>query len=133
MPLFLERKDAATKLVMLTRMGARLAVLTIIVLSVVPGNMRPNVLGNDLYEHFAAYFIAGSLLAVGYLRPMQLLVSGVLLGICGGSLELVQLWIPGRTASVAEFATSALGAWVGLLVIIVVRRAYEHKFVVSYK
>jgi hypothetical protein len=133
MPLFLERKDAATKLVMLTRMGARLAVLTIIVLSVVPGNMRPNVLGNDLYEHFAAYFIAGGLLAVGYLRPMQLLVSGVLLGICGGSLELVQLWIPGRTASVAEFATSALGAWVGLLVIIVVRRAYERQFVVSYK
>jgi VanZ family protein len=118
---------------MLTRMGARLAVLTIIVLSVVPGKMRPSVLGNDLYEHFAAYFIAGSLLAVRYLRPMQLLVSGVLLAICGGSLELVQLWIPGRTASVAEFATSALGAWVGLLVMILARRAYERKFVVSYK
>ncbi len=122
-----------TKLVMLTRVGARLAVLTIIVLSVVPGNMRPDVLGNDLCEHFTAYFIAGSLLAVGYLRPMQLLVSGVLLAICGGSLELVQLWIPGRTASVADFATSTIGAWVGLLIIVVVRRAYERQFVVSYK
>ena len=50
---------------------------TIIVLSVMPGNMRPHVLGNDYYEHFAAYFITGGLLAIGYLRPMQLLSSGV--------------------------------------------------------
>ena len=122
-----------TKLLMLTRMGAGLAVLTIMVLSVVPGKMRPNILGNDLCEHFAAYFITGSLLAVGYLRPMQLLLSGVLLAICGGSLELVQLWIPGRTASAADFATSTIGAWIGLLVIVVVRRAYDGTFVVSYK
>jgi hypothetical protein len=47
-----------TKLAMLTRMGAGLAALAIIVLSVVPGNMRPHLLGNDHYEHFAAYFIA---------------------------------------------------------------------------
>jgi len=38
-----KRKDAVTKLVKLTRTGAGLAVLTIIVLSVVPGRMRPQV------------------------------------------------------------------------------------------
>jgi VanZ family protein len=118
---------------MLTRMGAGLAVLTIIVLSVVPGKMRPHVLGNDYYEHFAAYFITGSLLAIGYLRPMQLLSSGVVLALCAGLLEFVQLWIPGRTASAGGFATSTMGAWIGLLVIVVVRRAHERKFVVSYK
>ena len=129
-----ERKDAVTKLVMLTRMAAGLAVLTIIVLSVVPGKMRPpHVLGNDYYDHFAAYFITGSLLAIGYLGPTQLLSSGVLLAICAGSLEFVQLWIPGRTASAGDFATSTIGAWIGLLVIVVVRRAHERKFVVSYK
>jgi VanZ family protein len=122
-----------TKLVMLARMGAWLAVLAIIVLSVVPGKMRPHILGNDYCEHFAAYFITGSLLAIGYLRPMQLLSSGVLLAICAGSLEFVQLWVPGRTASVADFAISTIGAWIGLLVIVVVRRAHERKFVVSYK
>ena len=127
-----ERKDAVTKLVMLARMGAGLAVLTIIVLSVVPGNMRPHVLGNDYYEHFAAYFITGSLLAIGYLRPTQLLSSGVLLSICAGSLEFAQLWIPGRTASAGDFATSTIGAWIGLLVIVVVRRAHG-TFGVSYK
>ena len=114
-----------TKLVTLTRIGAGLAVLTVIVLSVVPGNLRPHLLGNDYCEHFAAYFIIGSLLAFGYLRSMQLLSSGVLLAICAASLEFVQLWIPGRTASTGGFATSAIGAWIGLLVIVVVRRAHE--------
>jgi VanZ family protein len=118
---------------MLARMGAGLAVLAVIVLSVVPGNMRPHLLGNDYYEHFAAYFITGSLLAIGYLRPMQLLSSGVLLAMCAGSLEFAQLWIPGRTASIGEFATGTIGAWIGVLVIVVIRRAHERGIVVSYK
>src|SRR6266513_3941954 len=82
-----KEEGAVRKLVMLTRTSAGLAALTIIVLSVVPGNLRPHLLGNDYCEHFAAYLIMGSLLAVGYLRPMQLLSSGVLLAICAGSLE----------------------------------------------
>ena len=121
------------KLVMLTRKGAGLAVLTIVVLSVMPGRMRPHILGNDYYEHFVAYFVAGSLLAMGYWRPIQLLSSGILLAICAGSLEFVQLWIPGRTSSVGGFASATVGAWIGLLVMIVIRRAHERKFVVSYK
>lgn len=128
-----ERKDSVAKLAMLARMGAGLTVLTIIVLSVMPGRMRPHILGNDYYEHFVAYFVAGILLAMGYLRPIQLLSSGILLAICAGSLEFVQLWIPGRTSSVGGFASATVGAWIGLLVMIVIRRAHERKFVVSYK
>jgi VanZ family protein len=122
-----------TKLVMLTRMGAGLAVLTVAVLSVVPGTMRPHILGNDYFEHFATYFMIGSLWAIGSLRPVQLLSIGVLLAICAGSLEFIQLWIPGRTASAGGFATSTIGAWIGLLIIVVVRRAHERNFIVSYK
>ncbi len=121
------------KLVMLTRKGAGLAVLTIVVLSLMPGRMRPHILGIYYYEHFVAYFVAGSLLAMGYLRPIQLLSSGILLAICAGSLEFVQLWIPGRTSSVGGFASASAGAWIGLLVMVVIRRAHERKFVVSYK
>jgi VanZ family protein len=95
--------------------------------------MRPHVLGNDNVEHFAAYFIAGSLFATVYQRPMQLLSSGVLLAICAGSLEFVQLWIPGRTASVGGFEVSTFGAWIGLIAIVVARRARERMFVVSCK
>ncbi len=117
-----------TKIAILTRISAWLAVLAIIVLSVVPGNMRPDVLGNDHAEHFAAYFVAGSLFAAGYQVPV---LSGVFLTICAGSLELVQLWIPGRAATAGDFTASTIGAWVGLLAIVVVRRAHERMFVAS--
>jgi VanZ family protein len=112
-------------------MSAWLALLTIIVLSVVPGRMRPTVMANDYAEHFAAYFIAGSLFAVGNQLPM--LSSGVLLAICAGSLEFLQLGIPGRTASASDFAASTIGAWIGLLAIVIVRWAHERVFVASYK
>lgn len=118
---------------MLARVAAWLALLTIIVLSVVPGNMRPHILGNDGAEHFAAYLIAGGLFAIGYQRRVQVLSSGVLLAICAGSLEFVQLWIPGRTASADGFEVSTIGAGIGLLAIVGVRQAREHKLFVFHK
>jgi hypothetical protein len=122
-----------TRLVRLTRKGAMLTALIIIVLSVMPGKMRPHLLGNDYCEHFIAYFVAGSLFAVGYPRPLQRLSNGVLLAIGAGSLELIQLWIPGRTSSVGGFVSAAAGAWIGVLIIVLVKWAHEHKLVVSYK
>jgi len=107
---------------MLIRVGAWLAVLTIMVLSVVPGNLRPHVLGNDYFEHLAAYFIAGSLLAIGFPRPMQQLASWTLLATCSGVLELVQRSIPDRTASIGEFAIGVFGAGLGIMAIFVIRR-----------
>jgi VanZ family protein len=120
-----------TKLVKFGRLGAGISVLTIVILSVVPGNMRPHILGNDPVEHFVAYSITGNLLAVGYLRPMQLLASGVLLPVCAGLLELAQTWIPGRMPSAGEFTVSAIGTWVGLLAVIVVRLARDRRLIVS--
>lgn len=113
--------------------AAWLAVLAIIALSVVPGSMRPHVLQNDYAEHFVAYFISGSLFAIGYQRPVQLLSSAVLLATCAASLEVIQLWIPGRTASVGGFEISAIGAWIGLMAVVFVRRARARRFVVTYK
>lgn len=118
---------------MLTRIGAGLAVLTIIFLSVVPGNMRPHILGNDDGEHFIAYLVTAGLSAIGHQSPMQLLSRGVLLTICAGSLEFVQLWIPGRTASAEGFASSTIGVWIALLVVVAVRRVHERRIVASYK
>lgn len=103
------------KVAMLARLVAWPAVAAIVVLSVVPGSVRPHVLGNDHVEHFVAYLVAGSLFAIGYVRPVQLLASGVLLTICAGALELAQLLIPGRLASPRDFIVSATGAWIGFL------------------
>jgi VanZ family protein len=121
------------KLVLPARIAAWLAVLTIIVLSVVPGAERPHVLGNDSAEHFVAYFIAGSLFAIGYQRSQQLLSSGILLATCAGLLEFVQLWIPGRSAAISDFEVSAIAAWIGLLAVILVRLTRKRMLVVSYK
>jgi hypothetical protein len=114
---------AARATMLLIRAGAWLAVLTIIVLSVVPGNLRPHVLGNDYFEHLAAYVIASSLLALGFPRPMQQLASWTLLATCAGVLELAQRSIPGRTASIGEFATGVFGAGLGIVAIFVIRLA----------
>lgn len=108
---------------MLARIVAWLAVAAIIVLSVVPGSVRPHVLGNDRFEHFVAYLVVGSLFAIGYVRPLQLLSSGVTLTICAGALELVQLLIPGRLASPRDFIVSATGALIGFLAGATIRRA----------
>ena len=111
-----------TKVAMLTRMVAWLAVMAVIVLSVVPGSVRPHVLGNDRVEHFVAYLIVGSLFAIGYVRS-HLLSSGLMLTICAGALELAQLLIPGRLASPRDFIVSATGAWIGFLAGAAIRRA----------
>ena len=102
---------------MLIRTVAWLALASIAVLSVLPGNMRPEMIADSRYEHFAAYFIAGFLLSLGYPRQRQLLASGLLLAIGGGALEAVQLWIPGRTASAEDLTISMLGAWSALVLI----------------
>jgi VanZ family protein len=127
------------KLVLPARIAAWLAVLTIIVLSVVPGTARPHVLGNDPAEHFVAYFFAGSLfaigyqLAIGYQRSQRLLSSGILLATCAGLLEFFQLWIPGRSASISDFEVSTIAAWIGLLTVVLIRLTRKRMFVVSYK
>lgn len=104
------------------RANAWLAVLSIVVLSTVPGDLRPHVMENSYYEHFTAYFIAASLLTVGYSRPMQLPAHWAMLTVCAGVLELIQLLIPGRTASIGDFAMGTIGAWIGVFVGFLVRR-----------
>lgn len=121
------------KLPLAANTAAWLAVLAVIVLSVVPGSMRPHVLHNDYAEHFLAYFISGSLFAIAYQRPVQLLLNAVLLATCAASLEVIQLWIPGRTASVGGFEISAIGAWIGLMAVVFVRRTRARRFVATYK
>jgi VanZ family protein len=94
-----------------------LVVLAIVVLSVVPGTLRPDVLGEKHIEHLAAYLGTSILLGAGYPRRFQLILIGVLLAAGSGTLEIVQFWIPGRSSSTVDFAASSLGAWVGVATI----------------
>lgn len=102
-------KRRGTGMKTVVRCGACLAVAVTFVLSVVPGSLRPHVLGNEYYEHFAAYVITGGLLAIVLSGRRRLLWSGGLLILGAGLLEIVQLWIPGRTANPLDFVASAFG------------------------
>lgn len=107
------------------RANAWLAVLVIVILSLVPGNQRPNVLGNGYVEHFTAYFITACLLTIGYSRPMQLLANWGTLATFAGVLEVVQFAIPGRTPRIADFAMGIIGAGIGVVVTSLIRRMHR--------
>ena len=109
----------------LTRSVGWLAVLVIIVLSLVPGDMRPHVMADDDCDHFAAYLIASSLLAIGYSRSDQLLSNALSLALLAGLLEIVQSLIPGRNPSAWDFAMSAFGSGAGVALVGVVRWARD--------
>jgi VanZ family protein len=111
------------------RLTGWFAVLLIIVLSVVPGQLRPDVLGEKHVEHLTAYMGTAMLLATGYPGRSQSITIGTLLSLCSGILEIVQLGISGRSSSITDFVASSLGAWIGAAVIyslrVVVKRPHH--------
>jgi VanZ family protein len=96
------------------RAAGWLAAMSVVIISLVPGSLRPHVLSSSYEEHCLAYIAVGCLLGLGRTSFRQRVVIGSLLVVAAGSLEIAQLFIAGRTASVADFAASVLGAWVGL-------------------
>jgi VanZ family protein len=101
------------------------AVLVIIILSVMPGQMRPDVLGEKHIEHLMAYVGTSMVLAIGYPERPSSIKIGIFLSLCSGILEIIQLGISGRTSSVADFLASSLGAWIGVTVIYGLRVALK--------
>ena len=115
--------------VMIFTLAARVAgwaaLAVIAVLSVVPGHLRPHVLGSNKLEHFCAYLLATLLLLVGHSGRRALLYIAMSLPIYAGALEIAQLWIPGRGARLADFASSSFGAWVAIAAVSVARCWYS--------
>jgi VanZ family protein len=107
------------------RLAGWLAVLVIIILSVTPGQLRPDVLGEKHIEHLTAYMGTAMLLATGYPGRSPSIKIGVLFSLGSGILEIVQLGISGRSSNVADFVASSLGAWIGVVVIYGVRLAVK--------
>ncbi|MEW6642049.1 MAG: hypothetical protein AB1586_16205 [Pseudomonadota bacterium] len=109
----MSERPAALIAVML-RTGGWLAVLAVVVVSLLPGSLRPHVLPNNYEEHFAAYLITGCILGAGYPGPRLRLLFAAALAVGAGALELSQVFIAGRTASIADFAAGVAGGWLGL-------------------
>jgi VanZ family protein len=99
-----------------------LAVLAILLLSVVPGDLRPHIMPSKHMEHFTAYLITALLLLSVNTVWWRVIIIAPSLMLYSGVLETVQLWIPGRTSSIADFAASSLGTWCAVVLVRLIGR-----------
>lgn len=98
------------------RMLAWACVGAIATLSLVPGSLRPQSFLPGLAEHFAAYAVAGFLVALGHVSLRQLLLNWIALTIATGAFELLQNFVPGRTPNALDVLSSFCGLTIGLAV-----------------
>jgi hypothetical protein len=89
--------------------------LAIVVLSLVPGSMRPHTGAPKTIEHLSAYALCGSIMALGYPRLRQVFLIAVLLVLGSAALEVSQTWAIARTPAVRDFGFSSFGACSGLM------------------
>ena len=90
--------DRAQKLLLV---GAWSALLAIVVLTVVPPNLRPTTDAPHDVEHAAAFLIVGLLFGLAYAGRAWILSIGAV-AFCG-IIEVMQLYVPGRHARWIDF------------------------------
>lgn len=93
------------------RVSSWLLLAVIVILSLVPPELRPRVGGLHVLEHFAIFSATGFAFGLGY-RPRYSTAIGLVL--FAGAIELAQLYVPGRHARVGDFIVDASAACVGL-------------------
>ncbi len=85
---------------------------TAIVFTVVPAHLRPVTGAPSAIEHLAMFFLIGSAFAFGYSRSDYPLCGAAIA--FAGSLELLQLFVPGRHARLSDFVIDELSAVIGI-------------------
>jgi VanZ family protein len=103
----------AVKVASLARVGFWLCVLIVLYVSLVPGNLRPHTGTSGHVEHFVAYAATAFLFSQGS-RLRDGLICALSLTALSGAVEIVQVYVPGRTGEFAGFFYSTLGTWLGL-------------------
>jgi VanZ family protein len=92
--------------------AAWLLAAAILVLSVVPPALRPTTSISHSIEHFLIFFAVGLCFGLSYrIRHFLLLLALVTYA---GSVELLQLLVPGRHARLRDFVINAFGLCVGV-------------------
>ena len=86
---------------------------TIIILSLVPPSLRPETGTPHILEHFIIFAATGFAFGLGFKRRHDLLA--ILLVLFSGSIEMAQLFVPGRHARLSDFIIDAVAACVGLV------------------
>jgi hypothetical protein len=97
------------------RPAAFLAVGVILVLSLVPGGMRPHTGATGNLEHAVAYALTALVAGIAW-RGVLGWRGPVAFTILAGLLEVAQIFVPGRSAGVDNWAASTCGAVIGIAV-----------------
>jgi hypothetical protein len=96
------------------RIIAYVLVTLILVLSTVPATFRPETSIPHHLEHASIFAATGFAFGLGYPRNRALLAA--VLVVFSGSIELIQLLIPGRHARLSDFLVDALSVCLGLFI-----------------
>jgi len=104
-----------TFLLTISRVAGFFGVLAIIVLSLVPGIDRPHTGLPGVAEHFIAYYSTAFAFALGFRSRASRVVIALGLTLLAGSMEVLQLWVPGRHSATIDAAVSSLGGLLGIV------------------
>jgi VanZ family protein len=98
----------------IARAAGFFGVLAIIVLSLVPGTYRPHTGLPGVAEHFIAYCSTAFAFALGFRSSASRIVIALVLTLLAGSMEVLQLWVPGRHSAIIDAVFSSLGGLLGI-------------------
>jgi VanZ family protein len=103
------------------RIAAWSLAAAIVIMSLVPRALRPETSAPHGLEHFMIFAAAGFAFGLGYERRHDLLA--ILLVIFSSSVEIVQLFVPGRHARLSDFIIDSIAAFIGLVMSSFLRQA----------
>jgi VanZ family protein len=95
------------------RIAAWILATAIVILSLVPPTLRPVTSAPHGLEHLIIYAGTGFTFGLGYKGRYDLLV--IFLVIFSGSIEIAQLFVPGRHARLSDFNIDAVAVCIGLV------------------
>ncbi len=92
----------------------------LVVVTLAPVEMRPNIGSSVTIQHFSAFVVLGMLVSLSC-RWRVLALVVVVIGIAL-TLELLQLAVPGRHARLIDFTVKSAGSLAGLAIVLIISR-----------
>jgi VanZ family protein len=102
---------------------AWIVVIGLIMASIVPAPLRPGTGASHNLEHFGSFLFAGIIWCLAYSGRLLLWLGTMF--IFAGSVELLQILVPGRHARFSDFVVDVVGGCAGILVAFLVVGFYR--------
>jgi VanZ family protein len=112
---YLARKDAGSRFICVAKIVSWTLVAAIIILSIVPPDLRPETGVPHELEHFLIYAVTGFAFGIAY--ELQYAFLAIFLALFAGSVEIAQLFVPGRHARLSDFVVDAIAMCAGALAV----------------